>query len=800
MARYPRFGRRLAPTALAEILGGPCPAKLLGGKISQFPRLEDLDERVWHVLSCEACRQLAEVVVQNVRWELSKLPSAVRARQLGPSGTIPSIHELDVEVRTLHCLIKLQRYHPDVAQATIGDLLEVAGCGAKTLVDLLTCLEALGSMPSSIESSDIIVPSADVIAEARRLASTDGVSLIRIDDPRLGHLIRGIDSEAHDARELAERLLRQSPHADAEGETVERLRDLLKLINEFGNLGLEAELVRFVGDNKNGRMATRYYGLDGLGGTTLQVVGDEFGVTRERVRQVVARIATGLDGKVPFAPALDSAVTFVVNRTPGRADEIESQLHDSGLTKGTFRLEGLIQAAKLLGRTPPFLVTETRGERIVHSRSVKSADKIVQIARREVSHWGIATVADIAAHIRETEPELSDMSIVASVLSGENGFQWLDRAAGWFWITSVPRNSLVNRIEKILSIANPISVSELRAGIARDYRMQGFSPPSPVLLELCRQIPTFQVADGNVRANPPIIASGVLGNVEKAMADVLAERGGVMSRTDLEAVCLQQGMNRSSSYRFLSHSPVISKYAVGVFGLIGADIAPGVVESLALKRQRGKVLADYGWAPNGQIWLAYRLSEATVLTGIVSVPAAMRAFISGEFALKTLDGASMGTLVAKESSAWGLGPFFSRRGGEAGDYLVISFDLATREASLCIGTADLVEDYANATEAGESEQPDPGPSEANGEGTRPDLMAELNRLRRENEALKSLPKSGLSMRVSEKGALSVYGLGHFPLTLYRRQWERLLAMSDQIRSFIKVNASTLKTKGEIARL
>ena len=260
---------------------------------------------------------------------------------------------------------------------------------------------------------------------------------------------------------------------------------------------------------------------------------------------------------------------------------------------------------------------------------------------------------------------------------------------------------------------------------------------------------------------------------------------------------LQKGLNRSSFYRFLSHSPVITKYAVGVFGLTGANIAPGVVESLASKRHHGKVLADFGWRPHGQIWLAYRLSEATVLTGVVSVPSAMKEFIAGEFALKTLDGTGMGTLVAKEGSAWGLSPFFSRRGGEAGDYLLSSFDLTRREASLCIGTADLVEDYATEPEGDESEQADPEPLGTISDGGGPeDLMAELDRLRRENEVLKSQGKNGLSMRVSEKGALSVYGLGRFPLTLYQGQWERLLAIASEIRSFMDANASKLKVRRE----
>jgi hypothetical protein len=75
-----------------------------------------------------------------------------------------------------------------------------------------------------------------------------------------------------------------------------------------------------------------------------------------------------------------------------------------------------------------------------------------------------------------------------------------------------------------------------------------------------------------------------------------------------------------------------------------------------------------------------------------------------------------------------------------------------------------------------------------------DLKAEIERLRAENEALKKPARGQMSMKVSEKGGLSVYGLGRFPVTLYREQWEKLLAMSDQIRNFIKENDSALKKK------
>ena len=75
-----------------------------------------------------------------------------------------------------------------------------------------------------------------------------------------------------------------------------------------------------------------------------------------------------------------------------------------------------------------------------------------------------------------------------------------------------------------------------------------------------------------------------------------------------------------------------------------------------------------------------------------------------------------------------------------------------------------------------------------------DLKGELERLRKENAALKKEASSNVRMKVSEKGALSVYGMGRFPVTLYKEQWLKLLDMADDIRAFIAANDSALKEK------
>ena len=80
-----------------------------------------------------------------------------------------------------------------------------------------------------------------------------------------------------------------------------------------------------------------------------------------------------------------------------------------------------------------------------------------------------------------------------------------------------------------------------------------------------------------------------------------------------------------------------------------------------------------------------------------------------------------------------------------------------------------------------------------------DLRAELEKLKAENAALKSRGSKGVSLKVSEKGGVSVYGLGRFPVTLYKEQWTKLLDMAEDIRSFIHEHDAELKTKEEKAK-
>jgi hypothetical protein len=120
-----------------------------------------------------------------------------------------------------------------------------------------------------------------------------------------------------------------------------------------------------------------------------------------------------------------------------------------------------------------------------------------------------------------------------------------------------------------------------------------------------------------------------------------------------------------------------------LYALRGAEFPPGLLEErkkdLTRRRDR-KVLKDFGWTQDGQVWILYELSASTVQSGVVSVPAAIRQFVPDTMQLVTTDDAPVGTLAVRDGAAWGLGPFFRRRGGEAGDGLRITINRPERRA------------------------------------------------------------------------------------------------------------------------
>jgi hypothetical protein len=167
-----------------------------------------------------------------------------------------------------------------------------------------------------------------------------------------------------------------------------------------------------------------------------------------------------------------------------------------------------------------------------------------------------------------------------------------------------------------------------------------------------------------------------------------------MRRTELEEIVVgSHGMKQNSFYIYLTYSPILERYAPGVFGLRGARTSAAEISTMVPPLRRSQVLRDHGWTPERRIWIVYRLSPGARGTGVLTVPAALAPLLHGQFDLVTDERTSIGSITIESAKLWGLGAFYRRRGVEAGDHVLLTFGLSERTARVEVGGADVALRY-----------------------------------------------------------------------------------------------------------
>jgi hypothetical protein len=456
---------------------------------------------------------------------------------------------------------------------------------------------------------------------------------------------------------------------------------------------LEQELIDvFVAAShpRNRDIVIGYYGWGDGRCHTLAEIGGRYGMTRERTRQICAKLVHRANPAAIAAPVMDRVLAFIKGRLPCCAARLEKDLVGAGFSAVGIRLENVAAAAGLLARPVPFRVVRVGAGRLaVRPDQGELPTAVVELAKKQIYYHGIATVRQIDRALAEKHPGQGSPALVTETLQLIDDSCWLDERGGWFRLRGVAKHGLPKAIDKILSLAGELSVAELRAAVGRNRRMWKVLPPERVLLEFCRRTPGVRIEGNRIIADPPRSWKKVLTGVEARLVTILTKHGPVMERGALEDLCVAAGMNRFSFHAFLACSPVIAQYGHSVYGLLKAGVSRKAVQSLIARRraERGpaRVLDGHGRTDDGRVWLSYRLSKAASTYAVITVPASLKDTISGRFQLLTPEGQPAGTLAAKDGRAWGLGAFLRRHGARTDDHLRITLDLKKRHAVITLG-------------------------------------------------------------------------------------------------------------------
>jgi len=700
-SRYPRFGQRLSPMALRDVLAVPVPPRYANKPGLRRKLLSELDENIWTDTDPETCRGLARAIVKRVGARIDSLSDRVLQQRFPSPSDGFTLDDLGLELRTYNRLkakfgVKLDR----IDRCTIEEILNIPHFGAKCLVDLLVSLESVVPwMTHTTERSHLL--DEKLTREANHVRRMRYADVVFADDPRLHCFFGYFDKSIRTARDMAEHLCcrkHDPPDPEALAGSLRRLRER---VSDMSHMSLEEELKSIAVAATEGKADSRIldtvikrFGWDGQGGCSLARAGEGLGVTRERVRQLCQEVTAALEANRLFAPILDRAIRIVRGFLPAPARDIEKALVSEVCAGDKFYLEGLLTSAEAMGRGRFAVIVGNGNKRLVIPAEAKEIiETAIQVAKRSIGRWGIAAIADVHAQLEGITNTTHDPAVVRALVSAEDGFVWLEEESGWFLLRSFVRNPILNLAKKALSVSPELDVSELRWAAGRHHRMKGFAPPRRILLALFGKLPEYRVDGDIIIATPPVERGDVLSRTETVIVQVLEEHGDVLDRESIEKRCASKGVSRESACKHLLSSPAITEYAPGVYGLTGANVSPSSADILTRNRKPGRVLRDYGRTSDGKIWLGYRLSRDAIVKGHLTVPGKMRNLAGGAFSLCSEDGAGVGTLECEGRTAKGLRQLFRRRGGDVGDFLVLVLDTQAREAKAYLGGPMLLNDF-----------------------------------------------------------------------------------------------------------
>lgn len=297
--------------------------------------------------------------------------------------------------------------------------------------------------------------------------------------------------------------------------------------------------------------------FSGPTGKTLQQVGDEYGLTRERVRQICDAVIQVLQSRPIAMPALDKLMAAAARIAPVHVDEADLEL--ANLLGPGVGLGAALEFAELTGRQTvarsAFAKTRTpdgyAAVRVLHSDAsqLQWFQKAISFAHRECKAVGCTNLLRVAGHLSLTERVSADPEELLALFKGLPGFRLLEEEWSWFTLPGGLESALATRLKKLLCVSTQsVGIDDLLAAIVTDDRLffeMGRTlslPPFHILVELLSGWPWLH-ADGHnkYRAREPIARQDVLSALELQALEVMEAHHDVATRTDLAKAVVGEG-------------------------------------------------------------------------------------------------------------------------------------------------------------------------------------------------------------------------------------------------------------------
>jgi len=466
-----------------------------------------------------------------------------------------------------------------------------------------------------------------------------------------------------------------------------------KLEDELKALLLEVE------EERNAEILCRFFGFNEYGPCTLESAGQQYGLTRERVRQIAARAQKKLNEIWRPMPCLEEAKTIITSRVGSffSQKDFNRAVLEAGISSVDFHVEGVLTALDLVGERHS-IAKASFGEITVYGKvnEVELPNNLMSALRKETSANGCSNLQRLALLVGLS---FDDTNRLGKLLQMSPEVLWLDESSMWLLSKGSQRNRLANIAAKIFSVSRSVEMNELRKALRRHSRVN-FVPPTGALGNLLEHYRIADIKDGYATADAAL-EPPELGAIDQGLVDAFEALGNPLTREQLEDYCIDElGININSFYVNLTYSPLVMKLDRGVFALVGQEIEPGAINQLKEKLKEHRFVESSGWSKAGTLWWHFQADRPVANSGTKAVPTFVFNHTSGEWRARTIDKLDLGTARIESGFISGLRAAFAALGVANKDFLQVDFDMAKREAYVRI-VGDEPEEFEYISEADE---------------------------------------------------------------------------------------------------
>ena len=403
-------------------------------------------------------------------------------------------------------------------------------------------------------------------------------------------------------------------------------------VRRIRSLTVEDSLIELVatatgGDEVKARALARRYGADGHGVATLEEIGGDLHLTRERVRQILLR-SGAVSSSVPrLCPQLQDALTLLELELPCSAERLGSIFKQAGLSLlPGWSGAALSALAGFFGQKADLADVDGL---VIWANKVGEYRATLTAARRASDFFDAASVADVSGRL--SAGMTVDAITVRHTLELTTEVHWI--TGDHFWMDHPEgRNRLVNTCLRMITVISPQTVGNLHEGVNRHFagraasggKLATLRPPSlGVLGAFLDSHPAFTLLDeGWVRAVSPLSLED-LGPEKLVMVGVLlSSPNHVMHRNAFMSACVALGMNAASLTFFTTYSELLQRFGHNVWGLRGASVSAEAVlrvqDQARVDREATDSRHTEGVTPSGRPWTARVITPTFRFSGVLS--------------------------------------------------------------------------------------------------------------------------------------------------------------------------------------